>query len=180
LNTDCGVTAGTAATILMKNDTILVLADPAEPQLTMLANQLAGVKIIAGNSVEVFEQAAVHANVLFNWSGSLALFRKVFGMCPNLRWVHSRAVGLERTLFPEMIESLVPLTNGSGVFSASLGEFVLGAILYFAKGFRRMNRNQTAGIWEPFNVMSVSGQTVQSLDTGTSAARSPQECVRSG
>src|SRR5437879_9563684 len=122
----------------MKNDTILVLADPAEPQLTMLANQLAGVKIIAGNSVEVFEQAAVHANVLFNWSASLALFRKVFGMCPNLRWVHSRAVGLERTLFPEMIESLVPLTNGSGVFSASLGEFVLGAILYFAKDFRRM------------------------------------------
>jgi hypothetical protein len=55
LNTDYGVITGTAATILMKNDTILVLADPAEPQLTMLANQLAGVKIIAGNSAEVFE-----------------------------------------------------------------------------------------------------------------------------
>jgi phosphoglycerate dehydrogenase-like enzyme len=150
----------------MKNDTILVLANPAEPQLTMLANHLAGVKIITGNSVEVFEQAAVHANVLFNWSGSLLLFRKVFGMCPNLRWVHSRAVGLERTLFPEMIESLVPLTNGSGVFSASLGEFALGAILYFAKGFRRMIRNQRAGIWEPFNVMSVSGQTVGIIGYG--------------
>ena len=166
MNIDYGVITGTAATIVMKNDTILVLADPAEPQLTMLANQLAGVKIIAGNSAEVFEQTAVLANVLFNWSGSLALFRKVFGMCPNLRWVHSRAVGLERTLFPEMIESLVPLTNGSGVFSASLGEFVLGAILYFAKDFRRMIRNQTAGIWEPFNVMSVSGQTVGIIGYG--------------
>jgi phosphoglycerate dehydrogenase-like enzyme len=150
----------------MTKDTILVLADLAEPQLTMLADELAGVKIIAGNSVEVFEQAAVHANVLFNWSGPLALFRKVFGMCPNLRWVHSRAVGLERTLFPEMVASLVPLTNGSGVFSASLAEFALGAILYFAKGFRRMIRNQSVGRWEAFDVVPVSGQTVGIIGYG--------------
>src|SRR5580692_4165653 len=117
----------------MKNDTILVLADPAEPQIALLKNSLAGAEILVGNSAEQFEQAATRASVLFNWSGSLALFRKVFGMCPNLRWVHSRSVGLERTLFPELIESAVPLTNGAGVFSASLGEFALAAILYFAK-----------------------------------------------
>jgi phosphoglycerate dehydrogenase-like enzyme len=146
--------------MLMRNDAILVLADPAEPQLSMLRTQLAGMKIIVGNSAEAFEQAAVHASVLFNWSGSLALFRRIFGMCPNLRWVHSRSVGLERTLFPELMESPVPLTNGTGVFSASLGEFALAAILYFAKDFRRMIRNQTAGVWEAFDVMPVSGRTV--------------------
>ena len=81
-------------------------------------------------------------------------------MCPNLRWVHSRSVGLERTMFPELIESPVPLTNGVGVFSASLGEFALAAILYFAKNFRRMIRNQMAGVWEAFDVMPVSGHTV--------------------
>src|SRR5437667_6630751 len=144
----------------MRNDTILVLADPGEPQLAMLEKPLAGVRIIAGNSVETLEQAAAHATVLFNWSGSLALFRKVFGMCPNLRWVHSRSVGLERTLFSELMESPVPLTNGSGVFSASLGEFTLAAILYFAKDFRRMIRNQKAGVWEAFDVMPVAGHTV--------------------
>jgi phosphoglycerate dehydrogenase-like enzyme len=58
------------------------------------------------------------------------------------------------------------LTNGTGVFSASLGEFVLGAILYFAKDFRRMIRNQKAGIWEPFDVMAVSGQTVGIIGYG--------------
>jgi phosphoglycerate dehydrogenase-like enzyme len=150
----------------MRNDTILVLAEPTEPQLAVLEKRLAGVTIISGNSVEVFEPAAVHANVLFNWSGSLALFRKVFDMCPNLRWVHSRSVGLERTLFPEIIGSPVPLTNGTGVFSASLGEFALGAILYFAKNFRRMIRNQKAGIWEAFDVMPVSGQTVGIIGYG--------------
>jgi phosphoglycerate dehydrogenase-like enzyme len=155
-----------AAPIHMRNYTILILTDPAERQLAMLEKPLAGVKLIAGNSVEAFEQAAVHAEVLFNWSGSFALFRSVFGMCPNLRWVHSRSVGLERTLFPELMESPVPLTNGSGVFSASLGEFTLAAILYFAKDFRRMIRNQKAGVWEAFDVMPVSGHTVGIIGYG--------------
>jgi len=153
----------------MRNDTILVLLSPTEPaeaQLAMLRKQLAGVKIIAGNSAEVFEQEAAQAAVLFNWSGPLALFKQVFAMCPNLLWVHSRSVGLERTLFAELKESPVPLTNGAGVFSASLGEFALGAILYFAKDFRRMIRNQMAGVWEAFDVSWASGQTVGIIGYG--------------
>lgn len=150
----------------MRNDTILVLADRAEPQIGTLKKSLAGVETIVGNSAEVFEQAAARATVLFNWSGSLDVFRKVFGMCPNLRWVHSLSVGLERTLFPDLSESSVPLTNGAGVFSPSLGEFALGAILYFAKDFRRMIRNQIAGVWEAFDVMSVSGHTVGIIGYG--------------
>lgn len=150
----------------MRNDTILVLANPGEPQLAMLRQQLAEVRIIIGNSAEAFEQEAANAKVLFNWSGPLALFKTVFGMCPHLLWVHSRSVGLERTLFPELKESPVPLTNGVGVFSASLGEFVLGAILYFAKDFRRMIRNQMAGVWEAFDVSWVSGQTVGIIGYG--------------
>ena len=143
----------------MKN-TILVLADPTEPQLAALENLRADANIITGNSVEAFGLAARDATVILNWSGSLALLRAVFGMCPNVRWVHSRSAGLERTLFPELIERPVPLTNGSGVFSPALAEFVLGAILYFAKDFRRMIRNQMAGVWEAFDVMPISGQTV--------------------
>jgi phosphoglycerate dehydrogenase-like enzyme len=150
----------------MKNDTILVLADPGERQLAMLKKSLAGVKMVVGDSAEVFKEAAVHASVLFNWSGSLSLFKQVFGMCPDLLWVHSRSVGLERTLFPGLIESVVPLTNGAGVFSASLGEFALGAILYFAKDFRRMIRNQMAGIWEAFDVSWASGHTVGVIGYG--------------
>jgi phosphoglycerate dehydrogenase-like enzyme len=52
------------------------------------------------------------------------------------------------------------MTNGSGVFSPSLGEFALAAILYFAKDFRRMIRNQMAGVWEQFDVLPIAGQTV--------------------
>jgi phosphoglycerate dehydrogenase-like enzyme len=69
-------------------------------------------------------------------------------------------------LFPELVESQILLTNGRGVFSASLGEFVLAAILYFAKDFRRMVRNQTASVWEQFDVQEIAGQTVGILGYG--------------
>ena len=150
----------------MGTETILVLANPAAPQIARLLRQLAGVRIVVGDSAEAFEEDAARAAVLFNWSGPLPLFKKVFAMCPNLLWVHSRSVGLERTLFPELVESAVPLTNGSGVFSASLGEFALGAILYFAKDFRRMIRNQQSGVWEAFDVSWAAGHTVGIIGYG--------------
>jgi phosphoglycerate dehydrogenase-like enzyme len=98
--------------------------------------------------------------VLFNWSESGPLFREVFTMCPQLRWVHSRAAGLDNLLFPELVESSVPLTNGSGVFSPPLGEFVLGAMLYFAQDFRRLIRCQAAGVWETRDIEEIAGRTV--------------------
>jgi phosphoglycerate dehydrogenase-like enzyme len=88
-------------------------------------------------------------------------------MSPHVRWIHSRSAGLEQTLFPELIESDVILTNGSGVFSPSLGEFALAAILYFAKDFRRMIRNQMAGVWEQFDVTMVAGQTLGIVGYGS-------------
>ena len=143
----------------MKKTTLLVLSD-AEPQLSMLDELHGTTNLSIGTSPEVFESAATNAEVILNWTGSLDLLRDIFNICPRLRWIHSRSAGLERTLFPELIASNVVLTNGSGVFSDSLGEFVLGAILYFAKDFRRMVRNQMASVWEPFDVTMISGTTV--------------------
>jgi phosphoglycerate dehydrogenase-like enzyme len=143
----------------MKN-TILVLGEPDALQASMLEPLQREAGIFAANSATAFGQAVREADVLFNWSASPALFREVFRMCPRLRWVHSRAAGLDKSLFPELIESSVVLTNGSGVFSSSLGEFALASILYFAKDFRRMIRNQMAGVWEAFDVLPVAGYTV--------------------
>lgn len=143
----------------MKKLSILILAAPDEPQLSMLNELRETASLLIGDSVQAFENAA-SADIIFNWSGSLSLIRDVFLMSPSVRWIHSRSAGLERTLFPELIASDVIMTNGSGVFSPSLGEFTLAAILYFAKDFRRMIRNQMAARWEPFDILPISGQTV--------------------
>jgi len=142
-------------------ETILVLAEASDaPQIHLLKERLVGARIVTGNSASEFAAAAKSATVLCNCSGTLALFREVFGMCPKLQWVHSRSAGLEQTLFPELAASSVILTNGSGVFSAALGEFAIGAILYFSRDFRRLIRNQAATVWEQFDVERVEGKTV--------------------
>jgi phosphoglycerate dehydrogenase-like enzyme len=135
---------------------VLVLAKGNDPQLAMLK----GVPHVVGDTPAAFADAAKAATVIFDWGGMGELLREMFSATPNLRWVHSKTAGIEGILFPQLIESEVPLTNGSGVFSQALGEFALAAILYFAKDFRRMVRNQVAGVWEQFDVDEITGQTV--------------------
>jgi phosphoglycerate dehydrogenase-like enzyme len=144
----------------MDNLTVLVLSDPADRYLAMLEALPDDTRIAAGNSAEAFEAAAADADIVFGWPGTRALLRQVLAMAPAARWVHTRAAGLDDLLFPELAAHPAVLTNGSGVFSPSLGEFVLGAILYFAKDFRRLARNQAAGAWEPFDVSLIEGRTV--------------------
>jgi phosphoglycerate dehydrogenase-like enzyme len=144
----------------MERHTVLVLADPAEPQLAMLDELPEETGIAAGNCAEAFARVAEEATVLLNWSGPGALLREVFGMCPRLRWVHSRSAGLDGILFPRLVESPVVMTNGSGVFSPLLGEFALGAMLFFSMGFRRMVRSQEAGRWDPFDTSELAGRTL--------------------
>ena len=144
----------------MDNDTVLVLADPAEPQMAKLKRLPRDVAVAVGVTPEALKQAAPDATVIFSWAFSKRLLREVLGMAPRVVWVHARSAGLDTLLSPELVESPAVLTNGSGVFSEALGEWVLSAILYFAKGFRRLIRSQMAGSWDPFDVASISGQTV--------------------
>lgn len=135
---------------------VLVISADNDPQLDLLSP----IPHVTGKDFSAFAQAAPRAEVIFHWSGSRDLLRQVFLASPNVRWVHSRYAGLDHVLFPELVASPVPLTNGSGVFSASLGEFALAAILFFAKDLARMRHNQRARRWEPFEVDEIAGQTV--------------------
>ena len=149
-----------------EQSTVVVLAGGSMPLRHKLEEFCGKDRLFVGKSVEAVTRGASEATIILNWSGSRELLRDVFLNCPKLRWVHSRSAGLERSLFPELIASPVILTNGSGVFSPSLGEFALAAILYFAKDLRRMIRNQMNGVWEPFDVLMVAGQTVGIIGYG--------------
>jgi len=144
----------------MDHHTLLVISDPADPLLGMLEGLPPETTIAAGKTAEAFRTAAPDADAILNWSFSNRVLREIFPLCPRLRWVQTRSAGLDNMLFPELIESPVEVTNGSGVYSQSLGEFALAAILYFAKDLRRMIRNQEAGAWDAFDVEEISRQTV--------------------
>lgn len=142
---------------VMKNaNSILVMARSDDPQLAMLG----GVPHTICHDATTCEAAATAATAVLQWTGNRQMLQAALRANPKLRWIHSRSAGLDNIWFPELVDSAIILTNGRGVFSASLGEFVLAAILYFAKDLRRMIRNQMAGRWEPFDVEEIAAQTV--------------------
>ena len=144
----------------MSDHTVIVISDPADSRLAMLKALPPGTRLAVGERAEAFEGAAEEADVILNWAFQSQTLKEILGRCPRLHWIHCRAAGLDHMLLPELVESPARLTNASGVFSESLGEFVVGAILYFAKDLRRMIRNQAASVWEPFDIVEVRGQTV--------------------
>jgi phosphoglycerate dehydrogenase-like enzyme len=144
----------------MSQHTVLITSKGTGPKSEYVEQLRLQARVVVGNSPEAFADAAPNATVMLNWSASRDLNRSVFLLAPKLAWVHSRNAGLDAFLFPELVESPVTLTNGSGVFSPPLGEFALAAMLYFAKDFRRMIRNQVAAKWQPFDVLRLAGQTV--------------------
>ena len=158
----------------MDHNTVLVLANPAEKQLAMLEALPEKTTIAVGDTPEAFERSAAEADVIFDWLGKRELLERVWRMAPRVKWLHSRSAGLDSKLFPELVESPVPLTNGRGVFSQSLGEFVIAGLLFFAKDMRRMLRSQAEGRWDPFDIVEIRGQTMGIVgygDIGRAAAQ---------
>jgi len=149
---------------------VLVLSTRNDPQLAMLRD----VPHAIAQNADAVADAGRGAEAILHWSAKQDMLETALRACPGVRWVHSRWAGLDNLLFPELVESPAILTNGSGVFSQSLGEFALAAILYFAKDFPRMLRNQHSERWDPFDVDEISTQTVGIVgygDIGRAVAR---------
>ena len=144
----------------MDNITVLVLADPAAPALGKLDAIGAGVTVRIGKTADALGDAVAGARVLFNWTGSKPDVLRVMQRAPNLEWIHAMYAGLDRSLFPELVESPIPLTNGSGVFSQSLGEFIILGVLYFAKDVPRRMQAKAERRWDVFDNVEIRKQTI--------------------
>lgn len=66
----------------------------------------------------------------------------------RLRWVHIAGVGVDWTLFPELVESDVVLTNSHGVFDTTLPEYVLSLMLALIKNIAGITRLQDRHEWK--------------------------------
>ena len=140
--------------------TVLVISNPGAGHLRLLENLSEPVNIIAGDDPKFLKSHAGEADVILNTFPDGNLLRSMFPCASHVRWVHSTSAGVENVLFPLLIESPAPLTNGKGVFKDSLAEFTIAAILFFAKGFRQLVDSQKAGKWEQFDIEMIRGQTL--------------------
>ncbi len=138
---------------------VWVIARPDDAGLHVLEPPPDGVRFVVGWEPHAFDSAPAPDALLDCWAGPtrlVAALRKA----PGLRWIHARSAGLDRVLVPEVVAHPAVVTNGRGAFSPALAEFVVAALLFFAKDLRRLLAQQAAGAWEPFDSERLEGRTV--------------------
>ena len=151
----------------MAPHTILVIANPAARHLRLLEQLPAETRLAVGESPEAFANLAAEANIILNGGHHAETLERVFAMAPNVQWVHSLSAGVDKLLFPALKTSPVPLTNSRGVYSRSLAEWGVLAMLFFAKDVRRLLRQQAAAQWEQFDCLELRGQTLGVIGYGS-------------
>ncbi|CBZ54755.1 putative D-3-phosphoglycerate dehydrogenase [Neospora caninum Liverpool] len=96
----------------------------------------------------------------------------LYAHAKNLRWLHSLSAGVDRFMpflksthsHKNASQTLVEdpsflVTNGKGVFARPLAEYVVAAILYFAKDILQLQKRKDERSWTPFPMDQLRGKT---------------------
>ncbi|MGB7388804.1 MAG: D-2-hydroxyacid dehydrogenase, partial [Pseudomonas neustonica] len=85
----------------------------------------------------------------------------------SIKWVHATSAGVDALLFPALVESDLVLTNARGVFDLGIAEYVLGAVLLFAKDTLGNLQHQRAHQWQHRETELVSGKQALIIGAGS-------------
>lgn len=119
-------------------------------------------------SADELAAALPGSDVLLTWDFTSDAVREIWPGTDtsSLRWVHTASAGVDRVAFPELLASPAVLTNSRGVFDVPMAEFVLGAVLAFAKdtaGSLALQRERT---WRHRETETVAGRTATVVGGG--------------
>ncbi|MBV9938201.1 MAG: D-2-hydroxyacid dehydrogenase [Acidobacteriaceae bacterium] len=144
----------------MPKPPLLVVCPPNHYVLRNLQTIQDLATIQVGSELSFLEREAPNAEIILysGLAGKTATLQEIWPFTKRVRWIHSLSAGVEKIIFPELIESPVVLTNARGVFKRSLAEFAVLGILYFSKRVRRLVENQRSHHWDDFSVDMLPGK----------------------
>ena len=106
------------------------------------------------------------ARVLLLWDFFSTAVSDVWADADELEWIHITAAGVDTLLFDELRESDVVVTNARGVFDRPLAEYVLGAVIAYAKDSRNSFDLQRRHEWQHRETRAITGATALVVGTG--------------
>lgn len=110
---------------------------------------------------------AVHgANALLLWDYFSRAVKDAWPHADRLEWIHITAAGVDTLLFDELRASDVVVTNARGVFDRAIAEYVLGAVIAYAKRSLASFDLQRQQIWRHRETRSVTGANALVVGTG--------------
>ena len=88
-------------------------------------------------------------------------------LIPNVRWIQATSAGIGSMLVrTSLIHTPITFTTASGIHGVPLAEFVVMALLWFAKGGPQMAQDQAARRWQRTCARELRGSTVGIVGLG--------------
>lgn len=110
------------------------------------------------------------ARVLFRGGMPAAVLDHVVGRSPNLAWIHSYSAGVERVATPLVRERGLLVTNGRGVFSRPIAEYLVMMLLAVQRRLPQLLELQRERTWQPLPGRELAGVTVGIVGFGSIGA----------
>jgi phosphoglycerate dehydrogenase-like enzyme len=145
---------------------VLVLTHPGNSFVPILRKVAAEVVVAEDPSGFSSDQIA-NAEVIVNHRHRGHHVSDLLPQLQSLRWIHTLSAGVEDVLTPTVKASALPLTNSRGVYSRSLAEWSILAMLFFAKDVRRLIEQHHAGVWGQFDCQMLRGARLTVLGYGS-------------
>ncbi|MFT6431091.1 MAG: phosphoglycerate dehydrogenase-like enzyme [Halopseudomonas sp.] len=112
---------------------VLVLVAAGEEQLPGLSGLPEDVRVETVSDEVQLRKLLPEADVLVVTDFRTGLLERCWPVNPKLRWVHATSAGVDALMFPALVDSAIAITNARGLFDRGIAEYVLGAVLLFAK-----------------------------------------------
>ena len=133
--------------------------------------ELAGV---AGDGVDLWfapdeaelRRALPEADVVLAWDNGSPSLVDAWPLATRVRWIQGVGAGIDKLLFPGLLESDVVLTNAHGMFDRTIAEYALGVILYFAKELAATVELQRRHEWRYRPLARVAGTRLVVVGAG--------------
>ena len=126
---------------------VLVIGRQAGEFPAGLPETESGAAYVMVDSMDDVRAHLAECDVVFHYNEPRTALSANWELARRLRWVHVGGVGVDWTLFPELVESEVVLTNSRGVFDTTLPEYLLALMLALAKDLPTTLRAQARHEW---------------------------------
>ncbi|MGD8176540.1 D-2-hydroxyacid dehydrogenase [Marinimicrobium sp. ARAG 43.8] len=112
---------------------VLILTADDEPDLPGLDDLPETVTVTHIRDEVSLKAGLTRADILVVTDFRSGMIERVWPSKTSIRWVHATSAGVDALMFPALRDSDIPITNARGIFNRGIAEYVLGAILLFAK-----------------------------------------------
>lgn len=125
------------------------------------------IELIRSLNKENLKELIPEADILVCFSISPENFQRA----KDLKWIHLAVAGVDKSVFPELLQSKIIISASKGIHSHTIAEHILGMILSFATGIHLSTLRQFQKKWASVEVMDkrfeLTGKTLGIVGLGS-------------